>query len=101
MARSILKPRQPSRSVFNALGHGISTLGSHIAQAGSIAILRFNHAARVRRERRALLRLDDRLLKDIGISRAQAEGEAERSPFDCNRWDRGPNQRGFRVTTYR
>lgn len=28
------------------------------------------------RQRRALLALDDRLLSDIGISRAEAEGEA-------------------------
>jgi uncharacterized protein YjiS (DUF1127 family) len=26
--------------------------------------------------------LDDRMLKDIGITRATAEGEASRSPFD-------------------
>jgi uncharacterized protein YjiS (DUF1127 family) len=32
------------------------------------------------RQRRALLALDDRMLKDIGISRAEAEGEACR-PF--------------------
>ena len=29
-----------------------------------------------RRQRQALLRLDQRMLKDIGISRADAEGEA-------------------------
>lgn len=39
------------------------------------------------RERRALLELDDRLLKDIGISRYDALGEASR-PF----WDE-PGQR--------
>jgi uncharacterized protein YjiS (DUF1127 family) len=32
------------------------------------------------RERRALLELSDQMLKDLGISRAQAEGEAAR-PF--------------------
>jgi uncharacterized protein YjiS (DUF1127 family) len=38
----------------------------------------------VARQRRALLALDERLLKDIGITRADAEREAGR-PF----WDRG------------
>jgi uncharacterized protein YjiS (DUF1127 family) len=32
------------------------------------------------RQRRALARLDDRLLRDVGLSRAQAVGEA-RKPF--------------------
>jgi uncharacterized protein YjiS (DUF1127 family) len=36
----------------------------------------------VARQRRALLKLDERLLKDIGITRADAEREASR-PF----WD--------------
>ncbi|MGQ9369649.1 DUF1127 domain-containing protein [Azospirillum sp. ST 5-10] len=31
------------------------------------------------RQRQALLRLDDHLLKDIGITRADAEGEADKS----------------------
>jgi len=38
----------------------------------------------VARQRRALLRLDQRMLKDIGISRADAVHEASR-PF----WDEG------------
>ena len=33
----------------------------------------------IRRQRRQLARLDDRALKDIGLSRAEAEAEARRS----------------------
>ena len=36
----------------------------------------------VARQRRALLELDERLLKDIGITRADAEREAGRSLWD-------------------
>ncbi len=35
-----------------------------------------------RRQRNQLLSLDDRMLADIGISRADAYREAARSPFD-------------------
>ena len=37
---------------------------------------------RVQRERRLLAMLDDRLLRDIGISRADAELEASRASWD-------------------
>jgi uncharacterized protein YjiS (DUF1127 family) len=37
---------------------------------------------RVRAERRSLMALDDRMLKDIGLSRGQAANEAGRSIFD-------------------
>lgn len=45
------------------------------------ALLRWRELAR---QRRALLRMDDHMLKDIGLSRADALREAER-PF----WDDG------------
>ncbi|MEX0340066.1 MAG: DUF1127 domain-containing protein [Arenibacterium sp.] len=35
------------------------------------------------RQRRSLARLDDRALKDIGITREQAEAEASRSVWDA------------------
>lgn len=65
--------------------------GSHsVARAGArrpaeIATRVLDHASRwleVRRQRRDLLRLSDAMLRDIGISRADAEREAAR-PF----WD--------------
>lgn len=34
------------------------------------------------RQRRALMKLDDRMLRDIGIARSEAENEA-RKPFWC------------------
>lgn len=52
-----------------------------LAVRSALAALRWHELAR---QRRALLRLDDRMLKDIGISRADAVGEASR-PF----WDEG------------
>jgi len=39
-------------------------------------------AENVAAQRRQLLRLDDRALKDIGITRAQAEREARRAYWD-------------------
>jgi uncharacterized protein YjiS (DUF1127 family) len=39
-------------------------------------------ALQVRRERRMLLRLDDRALKDIGFNRGDAYAEAHRSFWD-------------------
>jgi uncharacterized protein YjiS (DUF1127 family) len=53
----------------------------HLAARLARVALRWHELAR---QRRALLRLDDRMLKDIGISRADAVGEASR-PF----WDEG------------
>jgi uncharacterized protein YjiS (DUF1127 family) len=40
------------------------------------------------RTRRCLARLDERMLQDIGLSRADALAEAERAP-----WDLGPPRR--------
>lgn len=42
----------------------------------------FRKALVARRQRLQLLSLDDRMLADIGISRADAYREAARSPFD-------------------
>ena len=35
------------------------------------------------RQRRALLRLDDRMLRDIGLSRADVEGEVSKPFWRC------------------
>lgn len=45
-------------------------------------LARLDVAAARYRSRRALLELDEHLLKDIGISRADAEREARRSFWD-------------------
>ncbi len=39
--------------------------------------------AALRRERLRLEKLDDHLLKDIGVSRSEADREARRSPWDA------------------
>jgi uncharacterized protein YjiS (DUF1127 family) len=66
-----------------APGHGGGTaprlsLGIKAWTATAVGLLLCWHERA--RQRRALLRLDDRMLKDIGISRADAEREASR-PF--------------------
>ena len=65
-----------------APGHGARTaprlsLGIKAWTATAVGLLLLWHE--LARQRRALLRLDDRMLKDIGIARADAEREARRS----------------------
>ena len=43
------------------------------------AVTRLLHWHELARQRRTLLALDDRMLKDIGVTRAEAECEARRS----------------------
>lgn len=52
---------------------------------------RMTHAMSVRRQRNALLALDDRMLSDIGIGRAEAYREASRAVYDLP--DERPVQR--------
>ncbi len=65
------------------LGQGQSFVRKVARRADRVitALLRWHELAR---QRRALLRLDDHMLKDVGLSRADAVREAER-PF----WDEG------------
>jgi uncharacterized protein YjiS (DUF1127 family) len=42
-----------------------------------------NRLILVARSRRALLRLDDHILRDIGLTRHEAEIEANRAPWDA------------------
>jgi uncharacterized protein YjiS (DUF1127 family) len=60
---------EPSRATDGA---GLNPLGRWIAAAKQLCGRR--------RQRRALLKLDDRMLADIGLSRQQAEQEG-RKPF--------------------
>lgn len=59
----------------------------------------FRRAVAVRRERSALARLDDRILKDIGLSRSTAFREAHRGFFDLPAAgrDRSSRLRQFRT----
>ena len=47
------------------------------------ALSRLLAASRLARSRRSLRLLDDRLLADIGLTRAQALSEAGRAPWDA------------------
>jgi uncharacterized protein YjiS (DUF1127 family) len=63
--------------------HGTrATAGLRLAlkALAATALARLWRRHELARQRRALLALDDRMLKDIGVSRAEAEGEACR-PF--------------------
>jgi hypothetical protein len=59
------------------LGRRIGRVVDFVMRAGEVA-----------RQRRALMRLDDRMLKDIGASRADAYREGSRSWWDLPASDR-------------
>lgn len=50
---------------------------------------RMDAANRLFAQRQALARLDDARLADLGLSRAEAEAEAARAPWDAPRHWRG------------
>ena len=52
--------------------------------------LQVDRILEVRRQRRALLELDDRMLKDVGISRSDAWREGNRSLLDLPEPDNRP-----------
>ncbi|WP_419900007.1 DUF1127 domain-containing protein [Roseomonas sp. USHLN139] len=52
-------------------------------QAGWIAVL--GHCLRMMRTRQHLAELDAHLLRDIGLSRPEAEAELRRAPWDAAR----------------
>jgi uncharacterized protein YjiS (DUF1127 family) len=68
--RDFARPETPSFSLGRAVAH---LAGAVVVAVGSIM-----DRAELRRSRRQLAELDDRLLRDIGIDRAKARYEAER-----------------------
>lgn len=72
----LLLPRPDDRAwSATAYGRRVHDIASDLGT-------RLVRAYRLNRERNALVRLDARMLRDIGITRAQALREAERSCFD-------------------
>ncbi len=63
-----------------AIGSSTELAGRTISPAFLFAL--FAEMLRVRAERRRLMALDDRMLKDIGLSRSDAYAEASRAAFD-------------------
>ncbi len=59
----------------------IETLGRRTGLS-SVKYASFSEIASLRRQRKALLRLDDTALQDMGLTRKQAELEAKRSLWD-------------------
>lgn len=55
----------------------------HAAAAVARVPYRLLHLSAVARSRRSLSRLDDHLLRDIGLTRSQAAAEAERPGWDA------------------
>jgi uncharacterized protein YjiS (DUF1127 family) len=69
--------------IMSTLAHAADASGSYTdaaAPATASLLGRISKALTVRRERRALMALDDRMLADVGLSRADAYREAHR-PF--------------------
>jgi uncharacterized protein YjiS (DUF1127 family) len=68
------------RALPSARARVASYLGRRLRDIAAIGLARLLQWHELARERRALLALSDHMLKDIGISRAEAEREARR-PF--------------------
>jgi uncharacterized protein YjiS (DUF1127 family) len=69
LSRAGAAPR-PGRGIAPDLAGGLTRLG---------------HWLQVMRTRGQLEELDDRLLRDIGLSRPEAEAERRRAPWDSDR----------------
>ena len=65
-------------SVLAAPGRGLASLGAATRYLGRRIVV----ALMVRAERRALMRLDDASLKDMGFNKGQAQWEAGRTFWD-------------------
>lgn len=66
------------RASTNAVARALDNV-VHVARHAWTSV----HAARqAQRERRALAQLDDRMLKDIGLTRSEAYRETKRDIFD-------------------
>jgi uncharacterized protein YjiS (DUF1127 family) len=62
--------------------HSITAIWSRASMP--LHLLRaLQHRSGIARSRRALRRLDDHLLRDIGLTRHEAETEAARTPWDA------------------
>jgi uncharacterized protein YjiS (DUF1127 family) len=73
----------PERASVSSRSRAYDISQSHAAKSSVTAILEWiEHKLEKRRSRRALLEMSDDQLKDIGLSRSDAHGEALR-PF----WD--------------
>ena len=68
-------------SIALTLARRWSGMGHSPAQMGRL-FATFRLALQVRRERRALLALDEGALKDVGFTRGDADAEARRSFWD-------------------
>lgn len=68
--------------MIHILGHSFHTATGTSGNLGT----RLGGARGLARQRRKLGNLDDRMLEDIGVTRPQAEAEANRPFWDAPRW---------------
>lgn len=70
------------RAMMNIVGvdlwGGLGRFGSSIANAIKKALTTYGKRRQIQRSRQALLRMDDHMLKDIGITREEAMKEGKR-----------------------
>jgi uncharacterized protein YjiS (DUF1127 family) len=64
------------------LGAGLSRIATGIGHAASALLAQWQHARKVRQTQKYLAEMDDHMLADLGVSRAQAGFEADRA----SRW---------------
>jgi uncharacterized protein YjiS (DUF1127 family) len=77
---------EPAMSALRRAFPGAHALANRLHRAGaSVACIPASllHRAALAHSRRSLLRLDDHLLHDIGLSRHEAKAEAERRGWDA------------------
>lgn len=77
-------------TIFSSTHHTIDAVGNSAVPRLNL-LQRVFAAFTVRRERRALLALDDRMLADVGLSHADAYREAKRPFLDVPAY--GPRHR--------
>jgi uncharacterized protein YjiS (DUF1127 family) len=68
----------PGFARVNAPSFTLGRAVALLAGAVVVGVEGFMNRVELHRSRRQLARLDDRLLRDIGLDRAQARGEAEK-----------------------
>ncbi len=65
---------------FAQIGAGFSRVASGLRHAAGALFAQWQHARKVRQTQKYLAEMDDHMLADLGVSRAQAMFEADHAP---------------------